>query len=110
MLSTDHPKTVAPVLAQRLGGVLGSAVLAGLLWCATIQGAHALDINQATEAELDSFKGMGPALTAKVLQARAQAPFANWDDLAQRVSGMGPQKLKRFSQQGMTVNGQPLTP
>ena len=110
MPSTDHPKTVAPVLAQRLGGVLGSAVLAGLLWCATIQGAHALDINQATEAELDSFKGMGPALTAKVLQARAQAPFANWDDLTQRVSGMGPQKLKRFSQQGMTVNGQPLTP
>ena len=73
-------------------------------------GVQALDINQANEAELDSFKGMGPALTAKVLQARAQAPFANWDDLAQRVSGMGPQKLKRFSQQGMTVNGQPLTP
>ena len=73
-------------------------------------GVQALDINQANEAELDSFKGMGPALTAKVLQARAQAPFANWDDLAQRVSGMGAQKLKRFSQQGMTVNGQPLKP
>ena len=72
--------------------------------------AYALDINQANEAELDSFKGMGPALTAKVLQARAQAPFASWDDLAQRVSGMGPRQLKRFSQQGMTVNGQALSP
>jgi competence protein ComEA len=110
MPSTENPHAVVSVLAQRMGRVLGSAVLAGLLWCASIQGAHALDINQATEAELDSFKGMGPALSAKVLQARAQAPFANWDDLAQRVSGMGPQKLKRFSQQGMTINGQPLSP
>lgn len=78
------------------------------LWLAST--AWALDINQANEAELDSFKGMGPALSAKVLQARAQGPFSSWADLTQRVSGMGPQKLQRFSQQGLTVNGQPLPP
>lgn len=71
---------------------------------------YALDINQANEAELDSLKGMGPALTANVLQARAQAPFTSWDDVAQRVSGMGPRQLKRFAQQGLTVNGQALSP
>ncbi len=70
--------------------------------------ALALDINQATEAELDSFKGMGPSLSAKVLHARAQAPFQNWQDLRQRVSGMGKLKLQQFSEQGLTVNGQAL--
>jgi competence protein ComEA len=70
--------------------------------------AMALDINQATEAELDSLKGMGPSLSAKVVRARAQAPFQNWQDLMQRVSGIGKVKVQQFSEQGLTVNGQSL--
>jgi competence protein ComEA len=68
--------------------------------------ALALDINQASEAELDSIKGMGPALSAKVLKARAQGPFTNWADLMQRVSGIRQNKSKQLSEQGLTVNGQ----
>jgi hypothetical protein len=61
---------------------------------------------QANEAELDSVKGMGPALTAKVLKARAQGPFKDWQDLMQRVSGIRQNKSKQFSEQGLTVDGQ----
>ena len=68
--------------------------------------AFALDINQANEAELDSIKGMGPALSAKVLKARAQAAFKDWPDLMQRVSGIRQNKARQFSEQGLTVNGQ----
>ena len=68
--------------------------------------AFALDINQASEAELDSVKGMGPALSAKVLKARTQGPFKNWNDLMQRVSGIRQNKATQFSEQGLTVNGQ----
>jgi competence protein ComEA len=89
-------------LSHVLFGVLLSSVIA-LMCCNT---ALALDINQANEAELDSVKGMGPALSAKVLKARAQGPFKDWQDLMQRVSGIRQNKAKQFSEQGLTVDGQ----
>jgi competence protein ComEA len=89
-------------LSHVLSGVLLSSVVA-LMCCNT---ALALDINQANEAELDSVRGMGPALSAKVLKARADGPFRNWSDLMQRVSGIRQNKAKQFSEQGLTVDGQ----
>jgi competence protein ComEA len=74
-------------------------------WLWLSQAAFALDINQANEAELDSLKGMGPGLSAKVLHARVQAPFKDWQDLMQRVSGIRAHKAQQFSEQGLTVNG-----
>jgi competence protein ComEA len=74
-----------------------------LMCCHT---ALALDINQANEAELDSVKGMGPSLSAKVLTARSQGPFKDWSDLMQRVSGIRQHKAKQFSDQGLTVGNQ----
>ncbi len=70
--------------------------------------AFALDINQANEAELDSLKGMGPSLSAKVLAVRAQGPFLSWQDLMQRVSGLRQAKAQQFSEQGLTVQGLPF--
>jgi len=84
---------------------------AGLGWLALLlvsSSAFALDINQANEAELDSVKGMGPALSAKVLQARAQGQFKDWTDLMHRVSGIRQNKAKQLSEQGVLVNGQPF--
>ena len=82
-------------------GLLSSVV--ALMFCDAVL---ALDINQANEAELDSVKGMGPALSAKVLKARAQGPFKDWRDLMQRVSGIRHNKAEQFSKQGLTVDGQ----
>ena len=84
-------------------GFLGTAM--ALMFC---HAALALDINQANEAELDSVKGMGPSLSAKVLIARLQGPFKDWADLMQRVSGIRQNKAQQFSNQGLTVNGQPF--
>jgi competence protein ComEA len=81
-----------------------SGVVAGVFCHAAL----ALDINQANEAELDSLKGMGPSLSAKVLAARSQGTFKDWADLMQRVSGIRQNKAQQFSDQGLTVNGQPL--
>jgi len=74
-----------------------------LFCCGT---ALALEINQANEAELDSIRGMGPSLSAKVLQARAHGPFKDWSDLMRRVAGIRQNKAQQFSEQGLTVNGQ----
>ena len=84
-------------------GFLGAMM--ALMLCHT---ALALDINQANEAELDSVKGMGPSLSAKVLAARSQGPFKDWADLMQRVSGIRHNKAQQFSKQGLTVNDQPF--
>jgi competence protein ComEA len=76
----------------------------------TNSAVFALDINQANEAELDSVKGMGPALSAKVLKARTQGPFKDWPDLMQRVSGIRQHKAQQLSEQGLTVNNQAFHP
>jgi len=83
--------------------------LCGVVAMMCCQTALALDINQANEAELDSVKGMGPALSAKVLKARSQGAFKDWQDLMQRVSGVRQNKAQQFSEQGLTVNGQAFT-
>ena len=85
-------------------------IVTGLCAMLACISSHALEINQATVAELDSLRGMGPALSAKVLQARDQRPFDSWRDVMKRVSGFGPAKAQQFSDQGLTVNGQPLKP
>ena len=81
----------------------------GALVCAQLS-VFALEINQANEAELDSIKGMGPAMTRKVLNARAEKPFINWKDLMSRVTGIGKNKAQQFSDQGVLVNGLTFTP
>ena len=83
--------------------------IVGALVCAHLS-VLALEINQANEAELDSIKGMGPAMTRKVLNARAEKPFINWKDLMSRVTGIGKNKAQQFSDQGVLVNGLEFTP
>jgi competence protein ComEA len=81
-------------------------LLSGVVMGVFCHAALALDINQANEAELDSIKGMGPSLSAKVLKARAHGPFKDWEDLMQRVSGIRQNKAQQFAEQGLTVHGQ----
>jgi competence protein ComEA len=83
--------------------------IVGALVCAHLS-IFALEINQANEAELDSIKGMGPAMTRKVLAARTERLFMNWTDLMSRVTGIGKAKAQQFSDQGVLVNGLALKP
>lgn len=66
----------------------------------------AVDVNQASQAELESVKGIGPGLSGKILDARKASAFKSWDDFVDRVSGIGPGNAARFSQAGLTVGGQ----
>jgi len=65
----------------------------------------AVDVNRASQAELESVKGIGPGLSGRILEARKSATFKDWSDLQQRVSGVGPGNAARFSQAGLTVGG-----
>lgn len=70
--------------------------------------AWALEVNHATEAELDGLRGLGPAFTRRILSERNVRPFADWPDLMRRVSGMGGVTAQKLSAQGLTVQNQPL--
>ena len=68
--------------------------------------AHAaVDVNKASQAELESVKGIGPALSAKILEARKAGEFKSWTDLVDRVVGIGTGNAGRLSQAGLTVRG-----
>ena len=69
----------------------------------------AVDVNQATEAELDGIKGLGPASTARILKARETGPFKSWADLMARVKGIKPATAGKLSTNGLTVNQQPFS-
>lgn len=80
-----------------------------LLWAVGWVGlalAQTLDLNKASEMELDALKGVGPVLTKEILAQRQKAPFKDWADLTSRVKGMGPQKASSLSAQGARVQGQ----
>ena len=70
--------------------------------------AWALEVNHATEAELDGLRGLGPAFTRRILAERSLRPFADWPDFMRRVSGMGDVTAQKLSAQGLTVQNQPL--
>ena len=69
----------------------------------------AVDVNTASENDLDSIKGIGPSTATRVLTARRQAPFKDWNDFIQRLSGIGEKRAAKLSAAGLTVNGKPYT-
>ena len=79
--------------------------LALLLARATTLAIAAVDINTASEADLDSIKGIGPGTSAKVLEARKSAKFKDWADVIARVPGIGDKRAAKLSAEGLTVNG-----
>ena len=67
----------------------------------------AVDVNKATEAELDGIKGIGPATTRVIVAERKKAEFKSWEDFITRVKGVGGKTAAKFSADGLTVGGAP---
>ena len=85
----------------------GTARAAAALLALLAGAASALELNSASQAELESLKGVGTQLSARLLQARAERPFADWSDLRRRVPGIGAATAQRLSDAGLTVAGRP---
>lgn len=69
--------------------------------------AAALEVNTASQAELESLKGVGTVLSAKLIKARSVQAFTDWSDLMKRVPGMRAATAARLSAGGLTVAGAP---
>ncbi len=71
-----------------------SSLWALLLWA--VSAGAAVDLNRASQAELESLPGIGPAKAEAILAYRAQhGPFRRLEDL-QRVPGFGPVSVNRL--------------
>jgi competence ComEA-like helix-hairpin-helix protein len=58
-----------------------------------------LDINRATEAELQGLYRVGPVLARRIIEERkANGAFRSLDELGERVKGVGPTMLSRWAE------------
>jgi competence protein ComEA len=69
----------------------------------------AVDVNKATDAELDGIKGIGPVKTKLITAERKKGEFKNWDDFITRVKGIGDKSAAKLSAEGLTVGGASYT-
>jgi competence protein ComEA len=65
----------------------------------------AVELNKASQAELETVKGIGPSMSTKILDERKNGAFKDWSDVVSRVKGVGPGNASKFSADGLTVNG-----
>ena len=81
-------------------------ILATLVMMYAAVSFAAVDVNKATAAELDAIKGIGPAISAKILDEKKKGGnFKDWNDLVTRVNGVGEANAAKFSAEGLTVGG-----
>jgi competence protein ComEA len=85
-------------------------ILALLAMLITTLAMAAVDVNKATEAQLDSVKGIGPGTTKLIMAERKKGEFKNWEDFIARVKGVGEARASNLSEAGLTVGGTAYKP
>jgi competence protein ComEA len=86
--TTPDPPRAAPRDVKPRGGMAVTGKKAAGL-------TSPVDINRASPEELQRLPGVGPALSARIVEARRQRPFASVDEL-RLVPGIGPKTLERL--------------
>ena len=85
--------------------------LIALLISVCAMAAHAaVDINKASQAELETIKGIGPSMSSRMLDERKKGSFKDCSDLVARVKGVGAGNAGKFSADGLTVDGAGFKP
>ena len=65
----------------------------------------AVDVNKASAADLDGIKGIGPAISGRIIDERKKGNFKDWGDFIERIKGVGEGNAAKFSAEGLTVGG-----
>ena len=65
----------------------------------------AVDVNKASESDLNGLSGVGPATSQIIMTERKKGEFKDWPDLMKRVKGIGQARATKLSAAGLTVGG-----
>ncbi len=96
----------APVESPLRAVLLRSGVCLALLGSAYANTVHAVDVNAASVDQLESVRGIGPKTAQVIVAERARGGrFESFDDLSDRVKGIGPAKVATLQAAGLTVQG-----
>ena len=77
----DGAQVRVPSRDDHTGGGTGAGASPGT---AAAGGGGLVNLNTATEAELDTLSGIGPVTAGKIIESRATAPFKTVDELRER--------------------------
>ena len=64
---------------------------------------YPVEVNTATEDQLQSLRGIGPAMASRILAERSRTPFRSLADFDERVKGIGPASLRRLVADGLVL-------
>lgn len=87
--------------------MLKKSLLGALVALCAASAFAGVELNKADQAALESVRGLGPSLSGKLLEERKKGPYKSWDDLIERVRGVGPASAARLSSAGLTINDSP---
>ncbi len=100
------PRAGQRALRQALGALLLSAGLG-----VAAPPAQAVDINQATAAQLEGLRGIGPRTADIIVRERERGGrFESLDDLTERVRGIGQKKAQALQAAGLTIGAAGVAP
>lgn len=81
--------------------LIHAAGIAALSWAAC---ANAVDLNSASQVELQQVKGIGPKTAQIIIEERKRAgTYQSFSDLSDRVQGIGPKKAQALQASGLTI-------
>ena len=104
--------SLATGLGLRAAGALPAATgvylaRAGLLAGSAAPGlVLAIDVNNATQQQLQDVRGIGPRTAQVIIDERKRGGrYESFDDLSDRVKGIGPKKAASLRAAGLTLGG-----
>ncbi len=88
-----------------VGQFVGRLAVLLLIWVTPglAEVRRSVDLNTATDEQLQSLKGIGPAMSGRILAERARAPFSSLADFDERVKGVGTITLRRWVTDGLVL-------
>ena len=89
---------------MRTGNFLKALSFAVLLMASSFGLASSINVNTATQSELESIKGVGPSKAKTIIAERLDGGhFQNAQDLQQRVRGIGMKSVEKMMNHGLTI-------
>jgi competence protein ComEA len=84
--------------------LLRSLVFSVMVAVAGLASASPINVNTATQAELESIKGIGPSKAKTIIAERLDGGhFQDANDLQKRVRGIGMKSVEKMVDNGLTI-------